>query len=124
MTWDQYDTGSNWVTFNNIGDEIVGTIKEIRVGSDYRRNPCPELILETDNGLRTLTVGQTLLKARLIELAPEVGDRIKIVYTGNGEAKAGKNPPKQFQVGIKSGIKPAGQLEVEKQLGATEEPFE
>lgn len=102
--WDDYKSTGEWISFRDIGDQVIGDIIAIRTGTDFNGNPCPELILRTDDGEeRTLTAGQTLLKSALAEQAPQVGDKIFIKYTGNTEAKPGKAPAKQFQVAVKTG---------------------
>lgn len=100
--WDQYKQTGDWITFHEPGDHIVGDITAIRAGTDFNGNPCPELIIRDDDGEeRTLTAGQVMLKSALAEQAPAVGDRIRIVYTGHGEGKPGKAPPKLFDVALK-----------------------
>lgn len=101
MTWDQFDTASNFIRFQNPGESVVGTIKEIRAATDYNGNTVPELVLDTDLGQRTLTVVHAMLKVALIAEAPEVGDRIKIVFTGLGTPKAGRHAPKLYTVEVK-----------------------
>jgi len=71
----------------------------------------PLLTIRTDEGQeRSVTAGQVLLKSALAEQAPQVGDRIFIQYSGIGEAKPGKAPPKQFKVAVQTG---AGNVEPE-----------
>jgi len=104
FNWDEFKQTGEWIAFNEVGDQTVGIIKTIRQGADFNGNPCPELILEDDSGEeRTLTAGQVLLKAALAEKAPQEGDRIRIVYTGQSEARPGKAPAKVFQVDVKRG---------------------
>ncbi len=57
--YDNYTNSGDYVSWETVGDQIVGTIKEIREGSDFNRNPCPELVLEiNDDGDEiTLTAG-------------------------------------------------------------------
>lgn len=116
MTFDykKYAGGGDFVKFDNIGDQIVGTIKEVREGKDYNGNPCPELVLEvSDEGdEKTVTAGQALLKAALAEHAPSVGDRIRITYSGNSQGKPGRNPAKEFTVEVKPGPHPLVQAAV------------
>lgn len=102
--YDRYTSG-DFVKFENVGDAVVGIIKEIREGKDFNSNPCPLLVLEvSDEGdEKTLTAGQVLLKAALAEKAPQVGDKVRITYSGIGEAKPGKAPAKVFTVDVKKG---------------------
>ena len=119
--WDQFKQNGDFVRFENVGDQVVGTIKAIREGRDFNGNPCPELVLEvSDEGDEmTLTAGQVLLKSALAEQAPEVGNRIRIVYSGVGPAKPGKAPAKEFTVEVKPGNHPMAQAAV----ANTESPF-
>lgn len=107
--WDDYKGGGDFVTFQNIGDSVSGEILSIRVGKDFNGNPCPELLLKTDDGAeKTLTAGQKVLQSALAEERPEVGDRIGIIYSGVGDAKPGKAPAKLFDVAVKrQGSSPA-----------------
>ena len=99
--WEEFTNNGDFVSFKEVGDSVVGVIKSIRTGKDFNGNPCPELILEVDGEERTVTAGQVLLKAALAEKAPQVGDKVRIVYSGIGDAKPGKAPAKQFTVDVK-----------------------
>jgi hypothetical protein len=107
MTFDynKYAQSGDYAKFNDQGDQVVGIIKEVREGKDFNGNPCPELVLEVDEDGNELTVtaGQVMLKAALAEKAPSVGDKIRITYSGVGESKPGKAPPKLFTVDVKEG---------------------
>lgn len=117
--WDEFKNTGDFVSFKEVGDQIVGVIKAIRTGHDFNGNPCPELIVTDDEGEdRTVTAGQVLLKTALAEKAPQVGDRIRITYSGIGDAKPGKAPAKQFTVDVKPNGKPAPKAPV-----ATDDPF-
>ncbi len=98
--WNEYKSTGDWVTFDSVGDKVVGQVLAIRVGKDFNGQPCPELVLRTDEGDKTLTAGQKVLKARLAEEQPQVGDRIAVVYSGVGDAKPGKAPAKLFDVEV------------------------
>lgn len=102
----KYVGGSGgYVTFSEVGDTVIGTIKLIREGTDFSGNVCPELLLEvSDEGEeKTLTAGQVMLKAALAEKRPQVGDRIKVTYSGTGDGRPGRQPPKLFTVDVKPG---------------------
>lgn len=102
--WDQHKQTGDWITFDNVGDTVIGDVIAIRTGKDFSGNPCPELVLKMDDGSeKTLTAGQVRLKSELAEQAPQVGDRIRIVYSGVGDAKPGKAPAKLFDVAVKTG---------------------
>lgn len=111
MVWDKYaNAGSQWATFKEVGDHVVGTIRIIRDGKDFNKNPCPELVLDDGNGGSVIvTAGQVMLRNALIEAAPNVGDRVRIMFTGLGEARGGFNPPKLFTVEVKEGEAPKGE---------------
>lgn len=102
--WDEFQTTGDWITFDNVGDKVVGTVKAVRRGKDFNGNPCPELIIDVDGeGEKTLTAGQVMLKSALAEKRPAAGDRIAITYSGVGDAKPGKAPAKLFDVAVKTG---------------------
>lgn len=100
--WETFANNGDFVSFKEVGDQIVGVIKQIRTGKDFNGNPCPEMVLDVDGEEKTITAGQVLLKAALAEKAPQVGDKIRIVYSGIGEARPGKAPAKQFTVDVKA----------------------
>ena len=103
--WDRFKTPSGtWVTFKEPGDQVIGRIIELREGKDFNKNPCPELVIDKGDGTSVvLTAGQKMLQIALMEKAPMVGDRIRIVYTGNGEPRqAGQQAPKMFTVDVKT----------------------
>lgn len=102
--YDRYTNSGEFMKFDEVGDQIVGVIKVVREGKDFNRNPCPELVLETEDGEeKTVTAGQTMLKAALAEKRPSEGDKIRIVYSGVGEARPGQAPAKLFTVDVKEG---------------------
>jgi hypothetical protein len=118
--YDKYATSGEYVKFEEVGDQAIGVIKDIREGRTFNGDPCPELVLEDDEGEeRTVTAGQVRLKAALAEKRPQKGDKIRITYSGVGEAKPGKAPPKEFTVDVKQ-----GPFEVQQEAVAnTTEPF-
>ncbi len=83
--YDNYTQNSDYVSWTNPGDQLVGTVKEVREGTDFDGNPCPELILEVndDGDEVTWTVGQVMLKRLLAEQRPTVGQKIRVTYTGD-----------------------------------------
>lgn len=105
--WDEFTTTGDWITFNEIGDSVVGTVTVVRRGKDFNGNPCPELVIDVDGqGEKTLTAGQVMLKSALAEQRPGPGDRIAIVYSGVGDAKPGKAPAKLFDVTVRRAGQP------------------
>lgn len=84
--------------FDEIGDSIEGEVVVVQEGSDFKGKPCPELIIETSDGTRTVTAGQAMLKAALADKQPQKGDRVRISYSADGEGKPGQAPAKLFDV--------------------------
>lgn len=110
MTFDynQYLSDSDYIKFAQVGDAVIGIIKEVRGGKDFNGNPCPELILEvTDEegnvDEKTLTAGQARLKVLLAEKMPQAGDKIRITYSGNTPGQPGRAPAKEFTLDVKPG---------------------
>lgn len=98
--WDEFQ--SDYVTFKNIGDAVAGEIISLSKASDFNGNPCPQLIIRNDAGEpKTVTAGQVMLRAKLAELRPTVGDRIGIVYSSDGPGSPGKAPAKLFTVQVR-----------------------
>lgn len=122
MTFDygNYANTSEYVKFENVGDQVIGIVKLVREGRDFKGNPCPELVLELEDGEETtVTAGQVMLKSALAEKRPNVGDRVRITYSGVGDAQPGKAPAKLFTVDVKQGPFELKQAAVSN----SEEPF-
>lgn len=98
MDWSRFK--SDFMSFSSIGDSIAGTIIALGMGADFNDNPCPQLTLDTDDGVRKVTCGQKMLQATLAEKEPDEGDHITITYYADGEKKAGRNPAKLFTVEV------------------------
>lgn len=99
--WDQFK--GEYFKFNNPGDTVEGEAIAVRLGKDFKGEPCPELVVATPKGEKVVTAGQANLKVRLAEEQPEVGDDVKITYTGDGQAKPGQAAPKLFDVVVARG---------------------
>lgn len=111
--WNQFVATVSW---NEPGDEIVGTVEArdliegLAVVKGQPRAVYPVLRIRLENG-RGVIVNAT--HARLLELlmlhAPEVGDRIKIVYKGESTDKTlpGFSPAKLFEVKVQRRATPA-----------------
>lgn len=111
INWDEFSGSSDGdfpdrFKFDTVGASIAGTIRNLRV-TDFggTAEKSPELWVEKDDGTTLSVVAtQTRLRQLLAQERPNVGDRIAIVYTGDGErTKPGFNPPKQFDVVVKHG---------------------
>ena len=102
--YDGYGSSGDYVSWKNPGDQVVGTIKEVREGTDYNNNPCPELILEinSDGDEVTLTAGQAMLIRLLAEQRPAVGQKIRVIYTGDETTDRG-GTMKVFSLEVKEG---------------------
>jgi hypothetical protein len=87
------------------GDQIAGEVTNVRI-ADFGAEKSPELWVRTDSGEEvSVLASQTNLKRLLAQHRPNIGDRIAIVYKGDGQSsKAGFSPPKLFDVAVK----PAG----------------
>ena len=98
IDWSQF--ASAYKKFETPGDSIVGTIVAAGVG-EYMGKTYPELTLETDEGATVIvSCSQAVLKGRIADLNPQIGNRLAITYTGDGIAKANQNPPKLFDVAV------------------------
>ncbi len=103
--YDQFpEENSDYISWDQPGDQTIGTIKEIREGTDFNGNKCPELILEVneDGDEQTLTAGQAMLKQLLAEQRPQVGQKIRITYTGDERTDRG-GTKKLFTLETKEG---------------------
>jgi len=76
-------------------EEIVGTF--VRMEEDVGANKSRLYHLDVDEKPVAIW-GSAVLDTKMT--AAKAGDRIKVVYLGKGEAKAGQNPPKMFEVYI------------------------
>lgn len=100
----QYSVSGEYQKFENVGDRVAGILTKVEEGRDFNGNPCPVLHIETDSGEeRTVTASQVMLKSALAEQAPQPGDKVRITYSGIGDAKPGKAPAKLFTVEVKRG---------------------
>ncbi len=117
--YDSYTGNSDYISWDQPGDQAIGTVKEIREGTDFNGNPCPELILEVneDGDEQTLTAGQAMLKRLLAENRPQVGQKIRITYTGDERTERG-GTMKVFTLETKEG---AGLIQAE--VSNSEAPF-
>lgn len=79
--------------FKEKEDELAGTL--IKIQSDVGPSDSMLYTLEVE-GKPINVWGTTILDQRMVGI--KVGDQIKMIFKGLGEAKAGKNAPKLFQV--------------------------
>jgi hypothetical protein len=102
--WDtpELTAGGDFFKFDNVGDEIIGTIQAIKVHRWDDGKVSPQIYLLLDDGEeKTVTAGQIQLQIKLKELRPNVGDRIKINFTSI-EKRAGGKTLKHFDVAVKA----------------------
>ena len=104
FNYDRYATSGTFVKFEEVGDQVAGVIKTVREGKTFKGDPCPELVIEDKDGEeRIVTAGQVMLRQALAEQQPQERDKVRITYSGVGEAKPGQAPPKLFTVEVKKG---------------------
>lgn len=86
-------------TFVNDGDEIKGTL----VAWDAMSEKYPVLHVQTADGMvRIVRVTQVRLHERLVELNPDIGDRLWIRYDGEEDkAMKGHSKAKRFTVEVR-----------------------
>lgn len=95
-----------FITFEP-GVPVAGTITAKAVGSDFNGNPCPQLSIRTPEGTdHKINAGQANLKAQLMALKPNVGDRIEITWSSN--EKAAKGEKKIFTIRHEAATAAAG----------------
>lgn len=80
-------TDGDFVKFDNIGDSITGRIAGMSTKTFTNDNGgtdiVPQILLVTEDGAeKTLTAGAVLLRKRLIEQKPDVGDEVRVTYVG------------------------------------------
>lgn len=109
INWEEFDDGDYpavQIKFLDPGDKAVGRVDKVRV-TDFggKGERTPELWITQDDGVQvSVAASQVMLRRALAVERPAVGDRIAIVYTGNGTSnKAGQSPPKLFDVKVKRG---------------------
>lgn len=102
FNWDDLPGSGSFTKFAEVGDQVSGTITDIRAGQDFNGNPCAVLDIETSNGPAIVTCAQANLKAQIKQLRPKVGQTISIAYVRN--EKAEKGTKKVFDIKVSDGI--------------------
>jgi hypothetical protein len=103
--WDDPELKStgNFVKFEKVGDSVAGVVLAVKRHRFEDGNLVPQLELNCDDGEeRTLTAGQTRLKAELVEQRPDVGDHLTVTLT-QVEKRAGGKTLKHFDVKVRRG---------------------
>ena len=101
MVFEENNPG--FAVFEKEDDSITGTL--IKSEEDVGENKSKLYTLDVD-GKPTNVWGSTILDQRMVGV--KLGDMVKIVYKGLGEAKSGRNAPKIFQVLIDRPAKQPG----------------
>lgn len=99
--WDDPElrTSSDYVTFENVGDKVSGTIVNIKAHRFDDGKVVPQLLIDVGGEEKTVTAGQVKLKAELAEKRPEPGDAITIELT-DIEKRSGGKTLKHFKVEV------------------------
>lgn len=91
--------GGEFVKFDQIGDTVSGKVIAVRKHVWDDGSVSPQLLLETEDGEKTLTAGQVRLKAALAEKRPQPGQHVTITLT-DVEKRAGGKTLKIFDVQV------------------------
>jgi hypothetical protein len=104
--WNDPDllVNDDYVTFENVGDTVTGTIISIRKHIFDDGKAVPQIILDVDGAEKTVTAGQVRLKAELATLRPQPGQVLSITLT-EVEKRSGGKTLKHFDVKV-GAIKP------------------
>lgn len=93
--------GGNYAKWAEVGDTVAGEITSKFRGTDMQGNPCPAIVVRADDGSETtISASQAMLKAKMIEASPQVGDRIKVAFVRLEKRDGGKTL-KHFEVTVK-----------------------
>ena len=97
MAWKEVGNMDNW-KYKEIGDQIEGQYKgfEPHVG----QHDSNVYHLELDNGEVKGVWGSAIIDSRFSQIA--LGSKVKVIYDGVGEKKAGKNAMTLFKVFVDS----------------------
>ena len=91
--------GGDYIKFEEVGDSVSGVVLSVGAHRWDDGTVSPQIVLETDDGEKTVTAGQVRLKAALAEKRPEVGDLLSITYT-ELEKRTGGKTLKHFDVKV------------------------
>lgn len=99
--WDDPNLIENndYIKFDTEGTSVTGTILAMSIHEFEGGTRAPKLILETEQGEKTLTAGQVQLKKLLAEKKPDIGDTITITYV-RSEKRMGGKTLKHFTVEV------------------------
>lgn len=89
-------------SWDNPGESLIGDVVDVARGSDFNGNACVQLAVRTDDGDDVRwNVAQANARAQIMDLRPEVGDRIKIVFARLEKAEKGQK--KVFEIAVTKG---------------------
>ena len=115
--------GGTYAKFDQIGDEYVGRIASFTLdgGTDFNSEPCPQLVLETADGIVKVNGSQAALRRLMTDYATRLvaGHGIRITHDALYQTKAGTSG-KSFVVAISP--RPVPPVEM-RDLTADEAPF-
>jgi hypothetical protein len=99
--WDDPDLkpSNDFIKFEQPGDMVVGRVTSIRKHTFADGKVCPQIVLGTADGERTMTVGQQQLLALLAAAKPNIGDVISVTFS-RIERRAGGKTLKHFDVKV------------------------
>ncbi len=113
-----------WVRFDNIGDKVVGHVVGVRAVT-FPGDDEETVIIDMDTGGEasvSLKLGPKNLKRQLVELGPQVGDKLGVTFTGTERLPGKPQPLKLFDVQHRVGERP--QPTEEEQWGSVEADLE
>ena len=96
-------SSGSYASFKSIGDSYTGRIAafDLEGGTDFDGNTCPQLVLETTDGVIKVTGSQASLRRQFVELATRlaIGHGCRITYDSDYETKHGTKG-KSFAVAV------------------------
>lgn len=103
INWDEFK--GDYIKWTEPGQVVEGVVTAVRV-STFKDKTYPELDIETPQGKRTISANQASLKRQLADDPPAIGEYLQVEYLGEGEAKSGQSPIKNFRVTVTHGSHP------------------
>lgn len=103
--WDftPLQSGGTFAKFDAIGDEYVGRIASFSLdaGTDFNSDPCPQLVLETTEGVVKINGSQAALRRLMTDYATRliVGHGCRVTHDATYTTKAGTSG-KSFQIAV------------------------
>jgi hypothetical protein len=106
IDWQEFEQGeipAIRIKFESINDNVAGVVINVRI-TDFggKGERTPELWIKREDGSEvSMVASQVMLQRALAASKPAVGDRIAVVYKGDGQStRAGMSPPKLFDVKV------------------------